>query len=186
MSEKMTLRGLLEKKKEVGNIVDFIMHKYCTYENPDEGICELEIGAVIEDAISYDGDFEEFINELNITNQYFDSADSLSYAYTSLPGINKGENIFFFSDGDVTIAVPTITLKNRHDDEAADEDFMLFNRMVEVDNNLLDRCDKCYTTYLRDCLINIDPSISTEDNIKEEHIDFDGMVCEKCYNEMKK
>lgn len=186
MSKKMTLKELLEKKKEVVDIVDFIKHKYCIYENPDEGICELEIGAVIEDAISFDSDFEVFISELKITNLYFDSADSLSYAYTSLPGINKGENIFFFSDGDVTIAVPTVTLENRHGEDLGEEDFMLFNRMVEVDNNILDECDSCHTTYLRDCLINIDPSLSIEDNIKDEYIGFDGMVCENCYNKMKK
>lgn len=178
----MKLKDLLEIKNNGGSVIDALCKLEMSVSG--ESYTNLETNAVHEGYISYDGDLEEILNyELNVVRITFIEKNDMTYFYTSMKEINKDDEFMFIADRETNILAPMIKEPNRHGYNLKDEIFLSFEEILEVPNDIMDSCDICKAPLPRDILINIDPANNIGD-IKEEYEDFDGMICERCYQNM--
>lgn len=166
----------LARLREQGGDVVATLDKLYKQERESEGCAGLEIGAVYDGAISYDYDFEELLEVLEIKHHEID--------YNGKDLKLEKDNYIYLNDGSAQVAVPFIEEKNRHDDELGNEMFIFFNDMIELDASTHLPCDECRKLFLRDSLVNLDPVNERDDEFKEKYKGYDGMVCEDCYNKM--
>lgn len=133
--KNMNLREILNLKKQgkdvAKSIVDF-------FENSalDE-IPELEYNACVPGGISYDYDLEVLLEVLSIKTIVFNGCKKLESFCKSNPELFEVENYYFISDNETSVIVPIVLKPNRHGDDLSNEEFLLFNKIVEVPNYVL-------------------------------------------------
>lgn len=170
----MKLEDLVFLKKQGKNVAEELNNFY-NEKMDSEDIC-LEFGAVYEDAISYDCDFEQLLELLGVrVEKVVRNGKDLGFKYN---------NYLYLYDFSTQVIVPFVEDANRHDEDLGDEMFIFFNNFVELDASYHLSCDECRKLFLRDALINLDPVNETDDEFKEEYKGYDGMVCEECYTNM--
>ena len=122
----MRLKDLIELKKEGKNVAETLDNLFKNSEETKD-LAGLEIGAVYDNAISYDYDFEELMKLLEIKKETrIENREDINID-------SDFEHYIYFSDGTSHIVVPYIRETNRHDDTLGDEEFMFFNEMEEID-----------------------------------------------------
>lgn len=178
----MELKNLLALKKDGKNITEELMKLFENSEDFD-AYGGLEVGAVYDEAISNDSDLEYLLELLNIrTADYLeDNVLDFDKKFSKYGDFNIYLCLF---DGSTMVVVPGISKENRFDSELSNEDFFFFNLLEELFAGEYLVCDKCERFFFRDNLINLDPVNEESNEMKKDYVGFDGMVCEKCYNEM--
>lgn len=171
---------LVNLKETIESVNKVIAMQYLRHFPDSAGV---EIGAVIDDRISLDQDLEDFLISVNFSMNGIVKKNDKTYAYTSVDGMEDSDYIFLY-DGQNGCYVPFTDLPNRHDEDLGDETFIDFNKCILLDKEILDKCDDCGKVVPRDLLFNLNPE--NNEDLKEEHQEHDGMVCEYCYNKMKK
>lgn len=170
----MYLKDLVILKEQGENVAERLDIFY-KEEMESDDIC-LEFGAVYDDAISYDCDFEELMQLLKVKFvQIIENGKDLGFKYN---------NYIYLYDGETQVLVPFVDEKNRHDEDLPDETFVFFNKIIEITADKYLICDECGRLFLRDSLINLDPVNERGNEFKEEYKGYDSMICGECYNNM--
>lgn len=150
-------------------------------ELSEEDYTNLEYNAVYENAISYDGDLEMILSELEIRYITFVDRKDEIYKNVSIKGIEKSKSFVFISDKQTSIIVPMVSEENRHGEDLGDEIFMFFEEIIELPKESIGTCDMCKEQLPKDLLLKTE---STTTDKTGEHECFNGMYCPKCHGEV--
>lgn len=117
----MKLKDLIDFKNQ-GRDVVAELNKLYKEEMESEGYAGLEIGAVYDDAISYDSDFEMLLDTIGV------KIVEIKYNVKELD--LEEANYLYLYDGGLKVAVPFIDEENRHGEDLGDETFVFFNELI--------------------------------------------------------
>lgn len=160
----MKLKDLIVFKEKGENVAKKV--KKFNEDEVGEEDCLLEYGAVYDDGISYDADFEELLNLLDV------KVVNMIYNGKSL-GLEK-DNYVYLYDGKTQVLVPFVDEENRHDEELPDETFVFFNEVIEITSDKYFYCQNCRKLCLTTSLIVLDKA-----NEKDGEL-----ICKSCYCNM--
>ena len=172
----LDLKKLLEEAINYGDITRAIL-AFC-----DKKDITIE---VIDNEIYEDSDFEEMLISLgySITGKIL--AGDLSYAHTEIEGCSKDSDYVIISNEENMFLVPFRDETNRFDETYPDETLYNFEGIVMVPMDNADKCDECLNYNPKAVLINLHPDGNESDeNLKLEYKDYNGMVCPSCYHKM--
>ena len=93
----------------------------------------------------------------------------------------ESEYCLLYGEMDTAVIIPIIYFNNKiiYD----------FNNLIPLDITKLEKCDNCFKFGNKDDLdlYNLYPELNDElGDLKEEYIDYDGMICEDCLKTFKK
>lgn len=174
----LELRDLLEENLENGGITQALI-EFCK-----ENDIEAEI---IDNEIYQDSDFDEMLDALGYSVEGEIRTEDLSYAHTEIDGCSKDLDYIIISNEENMFLVPFRDEPNRFDEDCVDETLYNFEGMVPVPMDVVDKCDECLKPNPKAVLINLHPEGNEVDNsLKQEYLDYDGLVCPRCYQKMCK
>lgn len=172
------LKELIEEAINYGDITRGILDFCNENEIPIE---------VIDNEIYQDSDFDEMLDSLGYSVTGKLMSDDLSYAYAEIDGCSRDLDYIIISNEENIFLVPFRDETNRFDESYPDETLYDFEGIVMVPMDKADKCDECLNYNPKAVLINLHPDGNESDeNLKLEYKDYDGMVCPNCYKKMCK
>ena len=122
-------------------------------------------------ALINNSDINEYIIESSEFDGTFIDSEDLK--------IDKSCDYLFLYDNDMSIMMPAVKVKND-----SEEYYKIYGgKFVYVREYLLDKCDGCSCTSLKELLFNLYPEINT--GLNERYADFKGCVCSECLTKME-
>ena len=122
-------------------------------------------------ALINNSDINEYIIESSEFDGTFIDSEDLK--------IDKSCDYLFLYDNDMSIMMPAVKVKNDFE-----EYYKIYGeKFVYVREYLLDKCDGCSCTSLKELLFNLYPEINT--GLNERYADFKGCVCSECLTKME-
>ncbi|WP_294393723.1 hypothetical protein [uncultured Clostridium sp.] len=174
--ELNTINNLAEMLKSTKSKVGFV--KEITKDNNyDELLKESYIfndGAVSDKCVIKLIDNSE-INEYIIESSEFDGI----FIDSEDLKIDKSSDYLFLYDDEMSLMMPAVKVKN----DSLEYYKIYVDKFIYIREYLLDKCDGCSCTSLKELLFNLYPEINT--GLNERYADFKGCICSECLTKME-